>query len=243
MANPISGPGYLIRGFKLINQPGIRRFAILPILVATIVFGLLIWMGYGYFGGLLEWMLPSGDSWWATLIRGILWPLFFIAVVLLLYFSFTVLANLIAAPFNGLLAEKVETLLTGQAPEDAGGVKDLVADILPAMVNEIRKLGYYLIWALPLLILFLIPMVNLIAPILWALFVAWMHVFEYVEYPMENHRIRFKQVRHTIKTKRFLGLSFGASVMMALLIPVVNLLVMPAAVAGATAMWVEQFKR
>lgn len=243
MPNPASGPAYLIRGFKLINQPGIRRFAILPILVATIVFGLLMWMGYGYFGALLEWMLPSGDSWWVTLIRGVLWPLFFIAVVLLLYFSFTVLANLIAAPFNGLLAEKVEALLTGQAPEKATGVKGLITDILPSMLNELRKLGYYLIWALPLLILFLIPMVNLIAPILWALFVAWMHAFEYVEYPMENHRIRFKQVRQTLKSKRILGLGFGASVMMAMLIPVVNLLVMPAAVAGATAMWVEQYKQ
>ncbi|NOZ10122.1 MAG: sulfate transporter CysZ [Gammaproteobacteria bacterium] len=243
MTNPVSGPGYLIRGFKLINQPGIRAFAILPILLASLVFALLVWLGFGYFGDLLEWILPSGDSWWVTLIRGVLWPLFFIAVVLLLYFSFTVLANLIAAPFNGLLAEKVEALLTGQAPQQPTGVKALIADILPSMINELRKLGYYLIWALPLLILFLIPMVNLIAPLLWALFVAWMHAFEYAEYPMENHHIRFKQVRQTLKSKRLLGLSFGASVMVAMLIPVVNLLVMPAAVAGATAMWVEQYKQ
>jgi CysZ protein len=40
-----------------------------------------------------------------------------------------------------------------------------------------------------------------------------------------------------------LSLGFGASVMGALAVPVLNFLVIPCAVAGATAMWVEELSK
>lgn len=237
----LNGAGYLLRGFRLINRPGIRPYAVLPLVVTVVVFALLVGLGINYFGVLLGWLLPSGDAWWETLLRVLLWPVFASAVALVMYFSFTLFANLIGAPFNGLLAEKVEAHLTGSGAV-GGGLGQAIKDFVPAMLNELRKFGYYLLWAVPLLVLFLIPGFNVAAPVLWALFMAWMLVLEYVEYPMENHRITFKQVRKQLAQKRMLGLGFGAAVMGVMLIPVVNLLVMPAAVAGATAMWVEQIK-
>ena len=38
------------------------------------------------------------------------------------------------------------------------------------------------------------------------------------------------------------GLGFGMAVMTATLIPLVNFMVMPAAVAGAAAIWIERLK-
>ena len=43
-----------------------------------------------------------------------------------------------------------------------------------------------------------------------------------------------------LKSKRWQSLSFGGIVYVALLIPVVNILMMPAAVAGATLFWVRE---
>ena len=237
-AAPLSGPAYLLRGLRLINQPGLRRFAVLPVCIALVIFVVLAWAAYAYFGVLLDRLLPSGEGWWATGLRAILWPLFFLAVVLVWYFGFTVTANLVAAPFNGLLAEKVEARLTGAAPA-ATNWRALLADLLPAMFNELRKLAYYLLWAVPLLILFLVPVINLAAPVLWGLFAAWMHYLEYLEYPMENHGIRFRAVRRRARRLKLGGLGFGAAVMFATLVPVLNLVVMP---APATALWVERLK-
>ena len=76
--------------------------------------------------------------------------------MLVVFFSFTVLANLIAAPFNGLLAEKVEKSLGGDIPSEDTEWKALVADIIPSILVELRKLSYFLLRAIPLLILFLI---------------------------------------------------------------------------------------
>jgi CysZ protein len=64
---------------------------------------------------------------------------------------------------------------------------------------------------------------------------------EYGAYPMDNHRIRFPQARAALGQRRMLAQGFGAAVMVAMLIPVFNVLVMPAAVAGATAMYVDHF--
>jgi CysZ protein len=235
-----AGAGYLTRGFSLINRPGIRRYAAIPVLIALIVLGALVGVGANYFESLLDWLLPSGDSWWSGLVRTILWPLFAVAALLVLYFSFTVLANLVGAPFNGLLSEKVEARLRG-AGADSGNLASALADVIPSMLNELRKLLYYLLWAVPLLLLFLIPGMQLVAAVLWAVFSAWMLAVEYGAYPMDNHRIRFPKARAALAQRRMLALGFGAAVMAAMLIPLLNVLVMPAAVAGATAMWVERF--
>jgi CysZ protein len=45
-----------------------------------------------------------------------------------------------------------------------------------------------------------------------------------------------------VSQKRFLNLGFGSAVSVATMTPFLNFLVMPAAVAGATALWVDQLK-
>ncbi len=57
---------------------------------------------------------------------------------------------------------------------------------------------------------------------------------------MGNHDLTFKQQKQTLKKRRGLSLGFGGSVMVLTSIPIINFIVMPVAVAGATAMWVDQ---
>jgi CysZ protein len=104
-------------------------------------------------------------------------------------------------------------------------------------------MAYFIAWAIPFLVLFLIPGVNLAAPVLWFIFSAWMLALEYADFPMGNHNIMFPQQRRTVAKKRFLNLGFGSAVSVATMTPILNFLVMPAAVAGATALWVEQLKQ
>ena len=47
--------------------------------------------------------------------RWLLWPIFALAVMLVGFYTFALVANFIAAPFNGMLAEAVERYLTGQS--------------------------------------------------------------------------------------------------------------------------------
>jgi len=110
------------------------------------------------------------------------------------------------------------------------------------VINELKKIIYFVAWAIPFLVLFLIPVLNLAAPFLWIFFTAWMLAMQYADYPMANYKIRLKEVRQRLGEKRITSLGFGGMTMLVTMIPIGNFIVMPAAVAGATIYWVEKLK-
>ena len=240
----IRGSRYLIRGFGLILKPGLRRFIAIPLAVNTLVFVALIWLFADQFSGLIDWLLPDADSAWIQVAASALWLLFAAASVMLVFFAFSLLANLIGAPFNGLLAEKVETHLRGKPGSGSDtDVKTLLRSIGPAFKNEFIKLAFFVGLMVTVLILALIPVLNLFFPLIWSLTGAWLLALEYLGYPMENSGLTFKSVRRHIRQRRLLAMGFGFAVMGATLLPVLNFLIMPAATAGATALWVDNWHR
>lgn len=241
MSNPFAGFLYFFQGLKLIFRSELRAYVAIPLFINVLVFTGLIWFGASQFETLLAWLLPELPE-WLQFLEWLLWILFAISVLLILFFTFTLLANLVGAPFNGLLAEEVEYHLTGQRPESAGGWKKMLAELVPTLMDEIKKLFYMIAWSIPFLILFLIPVINIIAPFTWLAFSAWMLTVEYADYPMGNHGLRSKDQKTRLGEKRLLSLGFGGATTIATMTPILNFLVMPAAVAGATAMWVKQFR-
>lgn len=234
--NPFVGPIYISKGLSLIRRPGLRRFVLIPLLVNIVLFSAAIALGVHYFDALMAQFLPQGWEW----LEWLLWPIFAAATLVMLFYTFTLVANFICSPFNSLLAEAVERELTGTAATDQTTMMEMVKGTPATLANEGRKLGYFLLRAVPLLLLFLIPGLNLLAPLFWFLFGAWMLSHEYLDYPMGNHGIQFKQQREIIRGDRFGALGFGATTMVLTMIPVVNFFVMPVAVAGATAFYLER---
>jgi len=239
-ATPFHGVLYLIRGLKLVLRPGVRRYVVMPLLINTMVFGLLIAAGATWFNSLITSLLPSLPAWLGWLVWP-MWLLFILAALLVLFFTFSLLANLIAAPFNGLLAEAIERQLRGEEALPDGSLWQLLRETPAILFSQLKKMGYAAIRAMPLLLLFLIPGLNLVAPLLWFAFGAWMLALEYLDYPMGNHGLLFPEQRRRAKEQRLLVLGFGAAISGLTMIPVMNFLVMPVAVAGATALWVERF--
>ena len=175
----VKGFGYLLQGARLLSHPGLRLFVLLPLLVNIIMFGvgLLVLISFvgGWMGDIATW-LPE----WMGGITSFLWFLLVILFGMAVFFSFNLLANFIAAPLNGLLAEKVQLHLTGK---ELGVTKlgSILASIPRSIGREISKLTYYLPRILILLILTLIPGINVITPWLWVLLTAWMMVIQYVD--------------------------------------------------------------
>ena len=236
--NPLAGIGYLLQGLGLVFKPRLRRFVMIPLLINASLFAALIWYGAGRFGALLDWLLPD----WLDFLSWLLWPLFALTALLIAFYSFTLLANLIAAPFNGLLAEKVEAYLAGKAPQTDSGWGEVLRGIPAAIGSELRKLSYFALRAVPLLILFLIPGLNLLAPFLWLAFSAWFLALEYADFPMANHSLGFKEQHRRLKGQRLTSMGFGAGATLLTLIPLLNFVAVPAAVAGATAFWHARLK-
>lgn len=218
----------LLRGLRLLAKPGLRHFVGIPLLINLVLYSIALAGGIYYFSAFIDWLLPA----WLDFLSWLLWPIFGLSFLLIVYFTFTLLANLIGAPFYGRLAEKTIVLQTGRPLPEAGDPlsKALVSDSL----SEAKRLIYFLTRAVPLLILFLIPGLNLFAPFIWLTFSAWFLAIEYLAYPLEVHGYRFDEQRRIAKKLPFGVFSFGGLVTLALTIPVLNVLIPPAAVIGAT---------
>ncbi|MBI2381059.1 MAG: sulfate transporter CysZ [Gammaproteobacteria bacterium] len=236
---------YLSKGWSLVSQPGLRRFVFLPLAINFLCFGLGFWWLFVRFGEFLDWSRDQIPDWAVNLMDALswlIWPLFVLSVLLLGSYFFGVVANWLAAPFNGLLAEAVEEHLTGQKPPP----EFMHRMILRTFGREWLKLKYYLPKAIGMLLLWLmtfyIPLLNLVMPVLWFLFTAWMMGMQYLDYPMDNHQRPFPSMLQALRQKRGMVLSFGSLVALIGMVPLLNIFVMPVAVAGATAMWVEEFK-
>lgn len=241
MNNLLQGLSYLGQGLSLIRQPGLRRYAVLPIIINTLVFSALGWWLWHRFGLWLE-NLPLmdrwGDIWLISMIQSILRFVFGAALFLISLFSFTLIANLIAAPFNSLLAEKVEFRLRGTQPP-ATTITDVIRSVPKTIGSELRKFLYLCLWLIPLALLYFVPLIQTVAPVLTLMFGAWMFAIEYLDYPMGNHGYGFKQVRSTARGHRGTSIGFGMAVTALTAIPLINLVAMPIAVAAASALWVD----
>lgn len=235
------GMEYLIQGFKLITKPGIKRYVIIPMIINIIVFAGFIGCAYHYTGVANNWLdahLPN----WLQWIAWLLWILFVVGILFFFVYVFTIIANIIAAPFNGFLSEKVEELITEEKSQDELSFKELCLLLPKTMTRQFQLIFYFLPRALIMLILFFIPGVNLIAGILWFLFSSWMMTLQYLDYPFDNHQVNFKFMVKSMKKDYITHTSFGIIVTALSVIPIVNLFIIPAAVAGVTALWVDNHR-
>ncbi|BAZ94150.1 sulfate transporter CysZ [Thiohalobacter sp. COW1] len=235
------GFAFMLEGLRLIQRPRLRRFVLVPLLVNLLLFAGLLYAAYGWFQQLMA-MVTGWLPAWLDWLQYLLWPLLAISALLIIFYSFTLVANLIAAPFNGLLAEAVEKHLTDQPLPGGESWKQLLKELPATLLAEVQKLLYFVLWAIPVGLTFLIPGLNLFAPFLWALFSAWMLALEYLDPPLGNHGLLFKAQRARARERRLLTLGFGTGAMLMTMIPVLNFIAMPAAVAGATALWVKGMK-
>lgn len=242
--SPVTGARYFLTGLKGIWNSALLPYVAIPLLINLCLFATGTWWLAEEFSSLMDKWLPTAPdlpSWLSWLeaplswLESLLWILFGIVILVVVYYSFTIIANLISAPFNSFLAEKAEFLITGKKPAFD---EPIAVQVRRAIVSELRKLLYILSRAIPLaiisLILMFIPAVNAVVPVIWFLFSAWLLSNEYLDYTLGNHGLMFPQVRKFAKARRGGALGFGGAVTLATSIPLLNLFVMPAAVVGGT---------
>ena len=228
-----TGMRHVSRGFALLGAPGVRLFVIVPLTINIVLFALAL---YGV-GQTLDYAIANYLPNWPEWIQWLIWLVFAALAAIVVFFTFSIVANILASPFTGLLADAVERRLRGQSTAVGWTWRTLGAELARTLVGELRKL-FYIGWrALPLLVLSVIPVVNLAAPPLWLLFGAWMLCMEYLDCPLGNHGRAFPWVLEEMRARRSLALGFGFAMTLVTIIPVLNFLAVPLGVAGATSLY------
>ncbi|WP_051205914.1 sulfate transporter CysZ [Oceanospirillum maris] len=237
MTQIFSGPAAFAAGFRLIILPGMKRFVFVPLVSNVVILTGFIWLTINLISGWLDGFIGSLPD-WLSFLSWLIWPLALISMLGFVLYGFNATASLIAAPFNGLLAEKVESHLRGgqvSFPDET--ISEMA---LRSLQRELQKQWFFLKRVLLLLLISFIPVVNLISPFLWFLFSIWMLSLQYLDYPMDNHQIGFHDMQKRLKSNWWHTVSFGLTHYLLMFVPFINLILMPVAVAGATWLWVDQ---
>ncbi|MCF7969648.1 MAG: sulfate transporter CysZ [Methylococcaceae bacterium] len=222
--NPLLAVQSLLQGMSMLMRKELRKFVLIPILINFLLYSAMLSLGYVYIGALMAQFIPDWLQWLSWLI----YPVFFMSFFIAGFFTFTLLANLIASPFYGGLSAKTQQIIRGDA------VQIQEQALSKVLFSELKRIVYLLSRAIPIVIISVIPGLNLIAPVLWGLFGAWGLSMEYFAYPLENQGLLFKEQREALKTVRIGALSFGGIVLLVLAIPVLNIVMPPIAVISAT---------
>lgn len=216
-------------GFGLLFRSGIKRFVLIPFIINIALFSLAAKLLSEQLDVWVEKLLPSWLGW----LEWLIWPLFAIAMLLIVFYSFTVIANLISAPFNSILSSRIEAKLTGKKPEDINSDR-FIKLMYRTTKSELQKILYAIKWFIPLIVITIIPVINIVSPFLWILFAAWFFALEYSDYPLANRGNYFTEVKTYNRQNRMRSLGLGSAIFILTSIPVINFFAMPVAVAGAT---------
>ncbi len=232
MTGLVRGVGDLLAGARtIIKTPKLWPYALVPLIINIVVYIAVIGMGIYFFSDIMGYYLPDGEGWYYSLLRYLLWVVLAVVIVIGTFFTFFSVACVISSPFNELLSARYEELLTGQRPDEG-------LSIVASLAAEIKRLIVYIIAAAILLIITIalsfVPGLNLIIPILWALFSGFVAAFEFLSYPLERKGLSFGQKMVFLKANLSRSEGFGIGIYFALFVPVLNFMVIPAAVIGAT---------
>ncbi len=218
---------------------GLWRYVWIPFFINVLLFFGLGLVFVAFFPDLIQLLLPAGDAWYLTLLRALLWAVGSVVLGILFLLVFTVVGNLIAGPFNDALSERVEGLMGGHAPPSRG-LREQLRGLGRTALEEVKRVLFFLAGSLVLLLWNLVPGVG---QILYAVTTSvWTLLFlalEFGDYYLMRHWIRFRARWSHIWAHRWASLGFGAGASVLLMIPLVNLLLIPCAVTGATLLWLR----
>lgn len=236
-----SGFFSLWNAFRFVfSNPSLFKYVAIPFIINVLVFSGTVYWGLDLFSSLVGDYVTVQDAWYWQIVATVVKIIAGLVTAVVVFFAFTVIGNLIAAPFNDLLSERTEQLLTGVRDDEGFSLRKLAADIWRVMGDEIRKMAIFI--ALMLLLLGF-NMVPAIGPPIYAFFSIMLTVYflvvEYTGYVFSRKHLGFKEQRQFIGGNRMSTLGFGLAVMCVLMIPLVQFLTIPLAVVAATRLCCE----
>ncbi|MDX9710471.1 MAG: sulfate transporter CysZ [Trichloromonas sp.] len=225
----------------LLRHPSLWKYVLIPFLINLVVFSGSVYLGMDFFNDSVVQLIPRGEAWyWATLYY-FLWIIAVAVTTVVVFFSFTVIGNLIASPFNDLLSERTENLISGQRDEEPFSLSTFGRDALVTLAVEVKKISLFVFAMLALLLLNLLPVFgSLLYSILAVLLTLFFLVVEYMGFVFSRKRLNFSEQRRYILARKTTMLGFGAGVLALLAIPFLQFACIPVAVVSATRLWCEE---
>ncbi|PZG13726.1 hypothetical protein C1J01_29085 [Nonomuraea aridisoli] len=224
-----AGVGFFVQGFGWVSRhPRWWLFGLIPAVIAFAVYVVaLVFLGTNA-GDLAAFMTPFADSWsWREAFRAMVGVALFLGGLAVAVLTFAAVTLTIGEPFYERLSSAVDVL---EEEDEQPWWRTLPRSIRDSLVT----LFYVLIFTIPLFFLGFIPVVGqTVVPVLGALVSGFFLTVELTTLALERRGRARKQRFALLRGNMASTLGFGVAVFLLFLIPLVAVIAMPAAVAGA----------
>lgn len=253
MLAPFRPPGFVsalqypLRGarFVYVQHRGLARYWVPPIVLSALALGAVVWLALATHDRVAAslWAVPAGDAWFDHVkqwLHSVLSWLIALALVAAGAMAVALSTSVIAAPFNDALSEAVEAIQTGKPPRPMSLAR-LLTDLRRTVGLELGKWLLYVAVMGPLLVIsWLIPGPG---SLLYAVFGSAISVLffavDYLDFSAARHDLSVGQRVGFIRRNFGSVIGLGSSLWVLLFVPGLNLLLMPAGVAGATLLFLD----
>lgn len=231
-----------VRGLRvLVNHPDLVQYMLIPWLVTLVfvigsmaVFQFMLPDVFTYF-----WEVPEGEVlWWVhAVVSWMFWVVFSVLAV----FIGVLIGQVAAAPAYVSLAKRTREHLTGRLPDQESG---FYLDLVQPVIGESIKLLLFLVIQGLLLLLNVLPgagtFLYVLGSGLTTMFWIALEFFDYV-LDTEGGLTAGERMKY-VMAHASVTMSFAAGMFLILSIPLINIVLAPMGVLGATLVHVEQVK-
>jgi CysZ protein len=238
--NPVTdfftGIGLMLRGQALVlRSPGLWFLGLIPAMIAFLLLA-GAFVGLAMYDQQIATFLTPFAEHWATWLKDAIRLaveaaviVVFVVAAVLVYTSLTLI---IGEPFYEAISKRVDDRLGGIRDERSVSFwRQLPRSIVEA-TRLLLRTGFN---AILVVIVTLIPVAGpFMGPVLGAFIGGWAIALELTSVPFERRGLVLRHRRSVLRARRSMTLGFGVATFVALLIPAVDVLLTPGAVAGAT---------
>ncbi len=242
MKDFLFGFTYPFRSLKFFFSHSVLiKYSIAPMLINLLIYGSVFIFSYNWLMGSLEKWLGIENTevgFWLKFLHTALLIVGFLLVLFVCYLLFTILGNIITAPFNEEISQRVEEIVTtGNAAHKMGFWEDAYISIK----GEVQKLIFYLLILLLIFCLNIIPVAgSVLSAIIGVIFSSFYNALDFLDYPMTRKKMRFRDKLKVTSKGKLVTYGFGFTAFLLMFLPVVNVFMKPILVAAGTSLYYEK---
>lgn len=243
MRNFFKGLGAHFRAVRLLASNGrLRRLALVPFLINVAVF--LVGIPLASWGAVRLVDSLFGDA--SPLVQFltiVLQILVVVAVLLAGIFLFTLVGTVIAGPFSGALSEGVERHERERRglPAERGAGRGILRDAGRSVIYSAGRLLLFLLLYPFIFAVQFIPAVGpFLHPVLAFLYAAFVLSVDFSDPVLDRRLDTFREKLRYVRQRKGTYLGFGGGALLLMLIPFLNLLVIPVCVTAGTILYLQE---
>lgn len=241
MKDFLFGFTYPFRSLKFFfSHKVLIKYSIAPMLINLFIYGSIFILTYSWLMGSLEKWLGIENTeagFWLRFLHTALLIVGFLLTLFVCYLLFTILGNIVTAPFNEEISQRVEEIVTGRKEHEMGFWEDAYISIK----GEVQKLLFYFSILFFIFLLNLVPVIgSVVSTVLGFIFSCFYNALDFLDYPMTRKKMRFRSKLKVTRKGRLVTYGFGVTAFLMMFLPVVNVFMKPILVAAGTSLFYEK---